>query len=83
MRSRPPWTTWPTSPCEGGRHELRSWYGIQPAEAPDGHGAALAGLCALGVGHGGNTVTDVYIDFDMRKVDVANRRVLDYVFYGR
>ena len=38
---------------------------------------------AAGLGHGGNTVTDVYIDFDMRKVDVANRRVLDYVFYGR
>ena len=38
---------------------------------------------AAALGHGGNTVTDVYIDFDMRKVDVANRRVLDHVFYGR
>lgn len=35
------------------------------------------------LGHGGNTVTDIYIDFDQRKVDVANRRVLDYVFYGK
>lgn len=35
---------------------------------------------AAGLGHGGNTVTDVYIDFDMRKVDAANRRILDYVF---
>lgn len=33
-----------------------------------------------GLGHGMNTVTDIYIDFDMRKVDVANRRVLDLVF---
>lgn len=38
---------------------------------------------AAGLGHGGNTVTDVYIDFDMRKVDAANRRILDYVFYSR
>ena len=32
------------------------------------------------LGHGNDTVTDVYIDFDIRKVDVANRKVLDYVF---
>lgn len=35
---------------------------------------------AAALGHGGNTVTDVYIDFDARKVDEANRRVLDFVF---
>lgn len=34
---------------------------------------------AAALGHGGNTVTDIYIDFDMTKVDVANRRVIDYV----
>jgi len=35
---------------------------------------------AAGLGHAQNaTVTDVYIDFDRKKVDVANRRVLDYV----
>lgn len=34
---------------------------------------------ARALGHGSNTVTDIYIDFDMRKVDRANRRVLDHV----
>lgn len=31
------------------------------------------------LGHGGNTVTDIYIDFDMSKVDACNRAVLDYI----
>ena len=35
---------------------------------------------AAALGHGGNTVTDIYIDFDQKKVDDANRKVLDYVF---
>lgn len=35
---------------------------------------------AAGLGHGGNTVTDIYIAFDSRKVDAANRAVLDAVF---
>ena len=35
---------------------------------------------AAGLGHAQNaTVTDVYIDFNRKKVDAANRRVLDYV----
>lgn len=38
---------------------------------------------AAGLGHGGNTVTDIYIDFDRRKVDEANRRVMDWVIYGK
>lgn len=38
---------------------------------------------AHALGHGGNSVTDVYIEFDMRKVDEANRRVLDWVLYGK
>ena len=38
---------------------------------------------AHALGHGGNTVTDIYIDFDLSKVDDANRRVLDWVLYGR
>lgn len=38
---------------------------------------------AAGLGHAQNaTVTDVYIDFDRKKVDQANRRVLDYVAGG-
>lgn len=32
---------------------------------------------AAALGHGGDTVTDIYIDFDQRKVDAANRRVID------
>ena len=38
---------------------------------------------AHALGHGGNSTTDIYIDFDMRKVDEANRRVLDWVLYGK
>lgn len=38
---------------------------------------------AAGLGHAQNaTVTDVYIDFNHKKVDAANRRVLDYVAGG-
>ena len=35
------------------------------------------------LGHSGNTVTDIYIEFDQRKVDEANRKVLDWVLYGK
>lgn len=34
---------------------------------------------AAALGHGGNTVTDIYIDFDQRKVNEANRKILDYL----
>lgn len=34
---------------------------------------------AMALGHGKRTVTDTYIDFDMEKVKVANRKVIDYV----
>ncbi len=34
---------------------------------------------AAALGHGGNSVTDIYIDFDRSKIDDANRRVIDYV----
>lgn len=37
---------------------------------------------AAALGHGNNTVTDIYIEFDMAKVDDANRKVLDWVLYG-
>lgn len=40
-------------------------------------------VIAHALGHGGSSVTDIYIDFDLRKVDDANRRVLDWVFYGK
>ena len=35
------------------------------------------------MGHSANSVTDIYIEFDQRKVDVANRKVLDWVLYGK
>lgn len=38
---------------------------------------------AAALGHGGHSVTDIYIDFDMKKVDEANRKVIDYVLYGK
>lgn len=38
---------------------------------------------AAALGHGGNTITDIYIDFDQRKVDEANRMVIDWVLYGK
>lgn len=38
---------------------------------------------AAALGHGRNTVTDIYIDFDERKIDEANRKVLDWVLYGK
>lgn len=37
---------------------------------------------AAALGHGGWSVTDIYIDFDQRKVDAANRKVIDWVLYG-
>lgn len=37
---------------------------------------------AAALGHGGRTVTDIYINFDRKKVDEANRKVMDYVLYG-
>lgn len=38
---------------------------------------------AAALGHSGDTVTDIYIEFDHRKVDEANRKVMDWVLYGR
>lgn len=38
---------------------------------------------AAALGHGGYSVTDIYIDFDRKKIDEANRRVLDAVLYGK
>lgn len=38
---------------------------------------------AAALGHGGNSVTDIYIDFDQKKVDEANRKVIDWIMYGK
>lgn len=40
-------------------------------------------IIAQGLGHGGNTVTDIYIERDPKKVDAANRRLLDWVLYNK
>lgn len=34
---------------------------------------------ALALGHGSNTVTDIYIKADVKRIDIANRMVIDYV----
>lgn len=36
-------------------------------------------VIAAALGHGRRTVTDVYVDFNLKKVDEANRRIIDYV----
>ena len=39
---------------------------------------------AAGLGHElGNSTTAIYINFNMKKVDVANRKIIDYVLYGK
>jgi hypothetical protein len=35
------------------------------------------------LGHGKKTVTDIYIQFDRKKIDEANRKVISHVFYNR
>lgn len=41
-------------------------------------------IISQALGHSfGVAITDVYIDYDNEKVDEANRRVLDWVLYGR
>lgn len=35
---------------------------------------------AAALGHGGNDVTDIYIRFDEKKIDKANRKVINYLF---
>ena len=39
---------------------------------------------AAALGHElGNPTTSIYIDFNMKKVDEPNRRVIDWVLYGK
>lgn len=38
---------------------------------------------AQALGHGGYNVTDVYINFDRNKIDIANRQVIDFVLYNK
>ena len=40
--------------------------------------------CAIALGHASrNSTTAIYIERDLRKVDEANRRVIDWVLYGK
>lgn len=36
---------------------------------------------AAALGHGGKSVTDIYIDFDKKKIDEANRKVINYISF--
>ena len=38
---------------------------------------------AAALGHGGHSVTDIYIDFDRTKIDRANRLVIDAVYSAK
>jgi integrase len=39
---------------------------------------------ALALGHAGaNSTTSIYIERDRRKIDAANRRVIDWVLYNK
>ncbi len=38
---------------------------------------------ALALGHGDNDVTGIYLEYEMQEVDEANRKVLDWVLYGK
>lgn len=40
-------------------------------------------IMRVGAGHGARSVTDIYIDFDIKKLDEANRRIMDYILTGR
>ena len=41
-------------------------------------------VIAAALGHSwGGSVTDIYINFDRKKIDIANRKVLDYVLYNK
>lgn len=39
---------------------------------------------AAGLGHNiGNPITSIYIDFNQKKVDEANRKIIDYIIYNK
>ena len=41
-------------------------------------------VISRGMGHSGAlSVTQIYMDFDMRKVDDANRKIIDFILYGK
>lgn len=41
-------------------------------------------VISMALGHAGeNRVTNIYIKRNMAKIDAANRKVLDWVFYNR
>jgi len=37
---------------------------------------------AAALGHRSGSVTDIYINFNRKKIDAANRQVLDHLFYA-
>ena len=40
-------------------------------------------IASRALGHGKKTVNDIYLNFDITKIDRANRQVLDYILYNK
>lgn len=55
-------------------YRLRHTFGVFAANDLD----IPKDIVALCLGHGKKTVTDVYVQYDQRKIDKANRQVIDY-----
>ena len=67
---------WPELSTYWARHSWATIARAKPLKIPKDD-------VALALGHGKKTVTDVYIDEDRDVIDEANRRVLDWVLYGK
>lgn len=67
----------------------RLWPGVTTYYARHSVATIMAALdipketIAQALGHAATSVTDVYIDFDRRKIDAANRKLIDWVLYGK
>ena len=80
-------------PVEVGKWNVKTYHPLQPQISTYWARHTWATIAASldipketiahALGHGNNSVTDIYIDFDMRKVDDANRRVIDWVLYNK
>ena len=67
---------WPKLSTYWARHSWATIARAQPLKIPKDD-------IAQALGHGKKTVTDVYIEEDRDVIDEANRRVLDWVLYGK
>lgn len=67
---------WPELSTYWARHSWATIARVKPLKIPKDD-------IAQALGHGKKTVTDVYIEDDRDVIDEANRRVLDWVLYGK